>query len=756
MADIARSIAGSRFAQSLKSALKGATAMTKSPREAMSAIGRFMFFSADGRVRAVAKKYGSKTTEDLANMFYPKQGADGSAGAGRSFDEAVELRRNSRQNEIGRILEPVAPEQMDQLGRLVRNPGQIRKGTPLGDAAAGIIKMLREELAYLREAGVQVGEVRNGYLPRVIDADMVSGNLNEFRKDAEKFFMSAMRMPLDEAREAALDWADRVAGYKTDVAGDFATLPGAHSPNFTKGRSLPEGVDIKGPLAKYYVSDPRELLGTYVAQGAKRAEWVRRMGPKMEKWAEMKRAMIDEGLTPEALNEVMDSISSIAGMKAQGSGAGALNSALGWARVWNTIGLLEKATLSSLQEIAMPAIRSGGLTAVFKGLSNTVRDLTLSLHKSGKGQELRDFAEDFGMIINNTFHSMSAVRFAGGTPGTKLQQKVLDSYFRRIGLEQLTRATRVAAIDQASVFVRRMALSASRGDKIGREFLSELGVKPEQMNEFVKWVAGNTQGRSLVPASTVRESGKVGETYVTAVSRFMDQSIMRPSTATRPTWANHPLGSMIFQLQAFLYAFQKNVINRNLKMLKRAAIDKDLRATERRQLAAPAVAMTMLVPLALGIGSARDAIFGDKKRLETETTQDKILKGLSRSGLFGALDPYINMVTGVKYNRSVLQSFAGPLIGRFGDTADTVLRLGVRNSENTNTAERAFYRSVYDMVLEPSLNLALTAVPVGPAAATATQAAGAGWTREQFVTWLAGPAQEGRPKSGRVKPLPVN
>lgn len=713
----------------------------------LRALARSVFFTTEARIRAVGYIYDSPTARKVADMWHSEAGHGNNAG--RTYDEAVNWRREQRFNEIARIMDPFekrADDAAAQITKLVRNPRLKRPKSKIGEAADKIEKLLKEELAYLREAGVEVGEVKHGYLPRVVDESKIFLDPDGFKDAATRTFMK-MGLGRQEAEKGASEWLDRIMGWREDL-NDFVTIAGSHSPNLTKGRKLPEWADKQGsPLADYYISDVRDLLGQYVSSGTRRAEWARRMGPKLEKWNELKAQMRKEGVDQEGIDEIVSNISTLAG-QGQNLHSKRWNNAVGWLQVWNTLGLLERATLSSLQEIIMPAVRAGDAAAAFQSTVDTFKDLFLKLHKSGTDVERREFAEDLGFIVSSHSSSMNAMRWAEFEPMTKMQSKVMDVYFRRIGLEQLTRATRTAAVATGRRFVRRLIRDHENGRtaKATNLYLSELGISEDMVPDMAKWLKSHNY---MPSADVVKNSGKLGEAYQTALGRFIDQSIMRPSTATRPQWAVHPIGRMIFQLQGFLYAFHKNVVGRSYSLGKKALTEKDLTVAERIAFLGPASGAAMLLPMALAIGEVRDAVFGDPVRREQETGQEKALKAISRSGLFGAFDPYVNLITGARYNRSMAQSLIGPLLGRLSDTGDTTLRSMVRNSDNTNTQERALVKSIYDMGIEPTINMMLTKYGLGFAPAAVTQAAGAGWTRETFITFFAGPPDARRGGPGK-------
>ena len=54
--------------------------------------------------------------------------------------------------------------------------------------------------------------------------------------------------------------------------------------------------------------------------------------------------------------------------------------------------------------------------------------------------------------------------------------------------------------------------------------------------------------------------------YRTAITKFSEQVSMSPNNGLKPVWANHPLGSVFFNLQSYLYAFHENVLKRALRL----------------------------------------------------------------------------------------------------------------------------------------------------------------------------------------------
>jgi hypothetical protein len=103
----------------------------------------------------------------------------------------------------------------------------------------------------------------------------------------------------------------------------------------------------------------------------------------------------------------------------------------------------------------------------------------------------------------------------------------------------------------------------------------------------------------------------------------------------------------------------------------------------------------------------------------------------------------------VKYNAPIASKALGPVIGGGINALQTLAEAGARNSANTNTAERKVAKQVYDIVVEPAVNLALGALPgASVPAAIITQAAGSGAPREVLTSAVAGAAVPKGPGGG--------
>lgn len=699
---------------------------------------RAIFDTATGDMRGTLKKYNSATANSVIDMFAAQAG--GKRAIGQTFHDAVVSWSNQQINKLSKALDGIEDDKaaLAAVADLVRNPSKINPAQGKVHAAAQQIrKALDDALAYMKAAGVNVGEVKDGYFPREFDLGMVTRKATEFIQAAAQAYR--------ETGVSAKD-ADAMARqlHNSLVFGESGSLfqadKGAPAAPFVKSRVFGKQVDAAThPLNKFMVNDPRIALPQYFQRVARRAETARRFNKvdkngkidEWGKWKDIERKIIDEG-AGEALEKIKDYVAMGAGLRNPEGSKGLLKLSSA-ARTWSTLMFLEKATLSSLSEFVTPGIRAGDATQIVASLKTTVQ----ALLKAGDSTRLRELGEDLGLLADHFMDTFNAARFSGGEPASQFQSKVLNQYFRRTGLSQWTEATRVGAIQVGQTFIRRLAkdMSAKRDMNLTKRYLAELGVSDKDADAFAKFVVSKNDGR--LSAGDVQ--GPMGDLYRTAIQRFMNQSIMSPEAVSKPRWMSHPIGSIVGQLQSFNYAFWENVVKRNGRLAV-DAIKNDDNYTyyERARMVAPAMLMPVLVGVAYAIGEARDELLGDPKRRAQETGSQKALKAISRGAPIAPIDPLINWITSARYQRGAVDSFAGPLPSRIGQGLDAAAALYNENDPKSNKAERRAARAVYDLVIEPGANLLLSAAPVAPLSAIATQAAGATSVREAFVSAVAG------------------
>lgn len=738
-----------------------------SPREALD-LTQVIVDSTDGRLRAAAARYKSATIEKVAEMFHSPAGATGRAATSETYHEAYRRNVSHWRNALSEALDPLEKlkgvdrlQALEQVGSLIRNPRSIRAGTPIHDAAASIGKIYKEILSYMREAGVEVGEVKDGYLTRMENVEKILTDTEGFRAAAKRAYM-ADGVPARDASVAADEWLQRVLmgehGIKTDGT-DFMTIGSASGqPKFTKGRSLSKKADdIVGP---YYHANPADILPRYITRAVKRAEWARRFGPKLEKWKEMRTSMIDEG-AGDAVPGVMDDILANIGEfgKSTGRGSGFRS----FIRTWATLKLMTKSLYSSVSEPYNIGIRTGNPMDSLRAFGTTIQQWVPLLHKTEGAEQLRSLAEDLGYVGDAIDRMVTMQRNFGTVEGAKGQETQSD-FFKAIGLTQLTDSSRIAGMSIGNRFIYRQTKNLLEGRRttLAKNFLSEMGIPEAKHQAFAKWVRDRWEGSGPANGpnmSDILQGGEMGRLHHVAVGRFIDQSIQAPTNATRPRYASHPWGSLFYNLMSFTYAFQKNVLNRAAKMAWHGATKEGLSLGERLRYGAPVAMLAPLVAIMYGVNAVRDVLTTDPARAgqQKKSEYQKWLLAVERANVDGILDMPLNGILGVggRYTRDPADALVGAPLSNMSESIGSVIALGsADNSPNTNTAERKAWRAFYDAVVQPTLEVGVLSLAngAGPVAGQVIRTGGVYGVshpamREGFVGMAAGPPVQPRGSS---------
>lgn len=706
-----------------------------------------ILYSHDGHMRTQAARYKSPTLNRVLNMVRAQSGR--AAGTVRSLREGIGMREDSQISKLGAILGDFIEDRaaMAQIRELVQNRSRIRAGTdPIHVAAKKLADWLDEHLDYMRKSGVDIGNVKYGYFPRELDAMTVLANRDKFLTAATTLYRKA-GLNAKDAKAAAEAWYEEVtfsggSVFRPETSGDGS---------FFKSRAF--GKEADKMLADFYVPDIGHVLILYTQRAARRGEIARRFGDRFSKWEkEMIPAMRAEG-AGDMVQATTDYLLNAAGAMKTDMGASGRR-LLSGIHTMGTLGLLEQAVFTSLPEMFMPALRSndtlGVLAAPFQAVGDLLRTMA-GLPLRERLLAAKELAEDLGAIAGDGMYSLQAQRFAIEDQLARVQSATITKFFAVTGLEQFTRWTRIQATKSGALFVRRLSRTLAGQDAgwaVGGKggaaaFLRELGVPEGQEAAFARFVAGLGDD---IPNPT-ELTGAMGDIYRTAVYRFVEQSIMRPDTTTRPKWASTPFGRVAFHLQNYGYVFGKNVLARPLNAYRSVAAGEAPPIYAAVMTAQFVLLATTLVAAQAALSEGRDEIdrqlrkaLGQKGPRSEQSDMAKAERAVSRAGLLGALDPYWNFLSGVRYNRGFLEFVAGPTLGSFAGVGTTAAAAIVRNSDKTNAAERKLAQVTYRSVAEPAAQAAIAAaLPVGLLAFMLS--VGVRYGEEPAIDAAAGPDQ---------------
>jgi hypothetical protein len=692
------------------------------------------FLSIDDALRIRAKIHKMPTISKIADMLY--------GGTDDSYSEAVRRRITTNHNKVERILSPVRKDAklLKRTIYLLQNPKEIvLRRTEADNAAANIAVILKAERQYMIDAGLEVGEIE-GYFPRVFDQVKILSNENAFLNAAKKAYRDTYpELSEEEIEVKANAWVANVklsnAGIST-IGDDFTGRGSSSKPSALKERVLSKKADEI--LKEFLLQDPQEVLTVHFISTARKAEFERRFN--LDAWKALKENMVNEAdARPDvesqmkAHNAIRETISDIryaTGNNVSNVSQGSKN-VLAWAKMFGAMGMLPYATLSSLPEVVAPALRAGSVKESFAGFAYAWRRLI----KDKSIEEQRLIAQEIIGVSAQAVSDMAAEQRMGGELGTATTRKLMAKYFSAIGLHQFTEGMRVASTGVGMRYIATLSKEMAKKPKKTQLYLRDLGVAPEDAKGFTEWVLKN--GSSKVSAKTLKGDGVYEEIYKRALTRFVDQSIIAPVNAEKPRFASHEVGGVFYYLQSFLYGFQKNVILRQAKNVKRAVTESGLSVTDRAALAAPLILTPIIIgALQYGLGDLKDKLLNSETK-EKMSPERQMARALSRTGYYGQLDPWVNLFTGLKYRKDPATVLAGPVFGGLFDTFAAFANLSINNSDKTNTQERQATKQFWRVIAKPMMVGIFSAMP-GPMKVALIQAVSHPQTEEEFIKSVAG------------------
>jgi hypothetical protein len=677
--------------------------------------GKVFLISNDAYMRGMARRFKSKTMEELADLFHAAP-ATGKA-VGETYHEAVDRHATQNLSRLRRIVDTVAKDQRNaQLRDLLVNPRKNAGKTPLEKAAKAIEAMLKREIDYRKAAGEEIGEIRDGYFPRIVDLDKVAKDAEGFQSKVAQLYQKAGSKNPKEAAKAYYEALlhEHMGLDQTSIAFELNQLAVAR--NAEESRVF--GKEADNLLKDFYHDDVFTTLVAYFNGSAKRAEFVRRFGMKgavgskeRADWikAHGKKSQIEvyrdrireeAAASGENVEDVMSDVTKFVMSNLGTMGASTTKRStrrlVSGLHTWNILGTLGRTLFTSLPEATMIGMRTGSVKLAFNGMVDTFHEFGRAVARMPKS-EAYEYAEKLAIVNDAIIESILQSRLTG-LQDSALQQKAMTGFFKGIGLHQFTEASRVAALKSGRAFVKQLAQDVDKAGAKGKRaefYLSELGIEnPKAFAADMK-----KAGYDFPIEDVLTRKGMAGE-YGKALARFVDQTIMRPNRAQKPRWANHPLGSLVYSLSSFSFAFKKNVLDRQVNLAARAIKERDA-----AYLMSGAVGFPMLMGMTYLVDTyIRPAIFGSEYDFENEGGLKAMVRTLDRSGVTAAASPLINAFMGTKYRRDVINSLSGPVAGRIGQAITAGVQLFTNNTPNTDTAERNALRQLYRTVLAPMAN----------------------------------------------------
>jgi len=539
-----------------------------------------------------------------------------------------------------------------------------------------------------------------------------------------------LRNPYAEA--AATDWLHRI----TVREGSDPSSNGVQG-KFANKRSLPGEADKY--MNDFYLNSTEAIM-QYIPAVVRSTEYNARFGrdlvPKGSKNdidgnpRDYLHYLLEEaqlaGMKPHEAGEVRQVVQMITGRFAGTDSS--LNQAFNTFNSYTTMALLPRAVISSIAEPLTAGVQAGSTVKGFKALVLAFDGFGASLRGKDAIERKMYYAQlanVLGVIDLPQTGEVMSNRLGGMQADDTKNAMMLANFFLRTGLTNITIAQRKASMRIGIQYLVEQS-KQYQGDHLSgsnsavnpeikeeaRLALQDFGVRPDQMEAFTKYMTNLTKTRKgyLEISQIMSKDGALtdmGEILSVATNRFVDQTIQDPKIVDRPKWAEAGIGRVVFGIQAFIAAFQRNVLEMSVK--------RGVRSIENRGFAKGAgqIFMQTAAPLFFlyvghtAVSAAREFIFNRDKWEEEKEKEERSAPywylaklGFSRSGFTGRIDPVINGLYSLRYKADLSNVMVGASGSYVLKAAQNIYSIFPdTNSPNTVSAEYQASRGVVDLLM---------------------------------------------------------
>jgi hypothetical protein len=634
---------------------------------------------------------------------------------------------------------------------------------------AGIDTANDPSMAAFADAQKQINK-----LLRALDAATKSGDDDQIDIAQAKLqeFLDANMDILDEAYDyVGTIWSEKAANdYLSRIL--FGSVDedevGRHSPagSFTKERVLPPEADRL--LAPYYIKNPAERMQKYIGMAVRRAEYERRFGKasdnaKTTQYQDMKKAMELANVRADDQAQVLLIVKQVAGHLRSNSSKGALRTLSGL-HALGSMAILGRVTITSLPETLLAATQTG------RPIGDTMRMLAnaaTQIVQTGTAKERSRMARTIGLVSDFMADELIQNRLGGEMGESRGLMARSSQFFQNVLLSPLTKAQRTIVMPQMMRYALDMANDVADTNEsasvrlTARSELLDMGLMDSEIDTFSQWAA---QFRDRMPdVDELMDSDgsltDMGQALATATNRLVGQTIQNPTAIDRQFMANTPYGRLVYALTSYLVTMFRNVPIKLAKQIKRQYDTQGLTPAAGTALAYAAAPLVVFYAGTFAVTVMREAIFNPEQWEKEEEKEGGFpwewlsLMALSRTGIIGMADPFLNAYLGIKYQRDLTALTAGPSITFVLSNFERISKLFLMNSEKNDNTERAAVRALYELAAQPALaySIGSMAGPYGWAGGIAYMFASSPAAKKAWTdAWFEEPAQK-KARTGEQK-----
>ena len=584
------------------------------------------FFSSSAR-RIVGLGRGTDAAYKLANMFnrdqYARTGRDQTGVIEEDIHGVIKdtIAKYTRQMED--IMSGLSDKQLRAMSNIMRGQyrnkqtGAIQIPSSLGisvDKARKMRRLMNAVYSELEQAYISRGatppEKLVDYFPQVYELNRKIYGLDG--ETALTYFLEAVfTKPDSSGQRISIDpraKADMVLqkitdeGYQPTWGFDFMRITALDQKSYKiTPRELRRmirlnpfeefdvnvgGTVVKMKLADFLSTNTTQVMNGYITGTARRAEFIRRFGPKGETIQEIAGAggQIDQelrarGERPLTRNEretIFYAIKANMGILPRQSflGIGSSSNAFTYngqqaLQLMGNVTLMQLSAIASLAEPALIFGRTGmlgglaGLAQLTRGTLMLPVGLTRGAVAAAGGKsggryrafkeayrftdsDVKIFARDLGIIFDSFQYALQNSAEEGSS---FLFERLNNAFFKANLLQPLTEAQQAAALAAAIRVLPHWRSKALSGSEKYKRWLTEVGLTTGDLALFDR---NNAQATA---------NPKVRA----ALRQMVGQMIMDPNPGKKPAWMSDPRFALVAHLKSWLTTFNNTVLQRSVR-----------------------------------------------------------------------------------------------------------------------------------------------------------------------------------------------
>ena len=654
----------------------------------------------------ILAKSESATARELAKDFFTNPGDEDSAGHQEGYLNATRTVAMKYTNRFASIVRGLTDRDMSDvvnhmMNKEVSDDAEIAYA-PVREAVKSLRALLREVYEHGKEAGVEMGEFKGSYFPRVWSVTKLVEKRDDFIKMLVDNYPDRLDALVSEAakrdktsvssREAAATeiWQFLANVTAQNGRNDVMRQDGVLAPFFANGENRHFAWIETRHSGEFQHKNLTSIVTGYIHQGVKAAEYTRRFGREgkiLEEKFRAVRAELHEVAAAKLNAQEFDSKEQAnkwvnARMKNIKRACGAMEGTLGkdisptlrkfnsWMMVYQNLRLLPLTLFASVVDplgmVARGATMKEAYETFLRGMKevfNNWADMIRENPKERQDDKWTLLAEHIGALdsIMLSHHVSEEYSSSYLSPGAK---KINDMLFKINGMESWNRGVRSGAVRSAVKFIER---HSKLPEVHSVRWLKELGLTPGH-------IALDADGELILDANelaaakgiTLPEAKRRVEGLHDAINRWVQGAILTPNAAQRPAWSSDPHYSVFFHLKQFSYSFHQTILKRAVKEMNHGNL-------------APIGAFAGYIPVMIASDIVKGLIVGGGELpayMKGYDLGDWVKHGVERSGTLGIAG------IGVDASHDIF-SLAGPgaeqltdaLIDPIGDTTIRALPL---------------------------------------------------------------------------------